>query len=614
MPSITIRERDLTSAGNLEATTNTVYIPGYANMGPTNEPILCETLQDFQLIFGSEPYKFRKAQPWPADNRIKDNRVTLDDGTKVGFPYGTNSAVDSSMANFYEAGEFEKSYIMAAEILKLGIPVLYERLVAKDDVATWTAQVKLKIDSATGSINDGLTVKASSSGFASSKIAFTMSKLESKIDKDSSGNNILGNYFLTTVWRDADIDLGISKIAPSTTKFTFNPKLASLYNDIILVYPGKKFKDNSGLVIFEFDSNLVLDANSSINNYADPAIHNLTFTTSSTIYDQNGKLNDEFTVESMYKALAETGTDSNTGELLGLNKLLDKGEYVIKFITSGAYPVFEFNNNSIAQAIVEVAANRGDCTALIDHTPNNERTLLALVENSVYAKVTDWADTYVVNSLGEDAFTYGAMFTPYGVYNCTTVGKQVMLPASHGYLSALAASVQTNGNWMAAAGVQRGAVPNLVALSQNLTNAIADSYEPRDGIAINPITNIKPYGLTIWGNRTLKNNAKAGDLTATSFLSIRQLTNDVKRTVWVAAKTLTFEQNSDLLWINFKSKIIPTLDQMVSGSGLSGYEIKKQKTTKKATVKAVIRLYAIEPVEDWDITIELADSSTEIAG
>lgn len=148
---------------------------------------------------------------------------------------------------------------------------------------------------------------------------------------------------------------------------------------------------------------------------------------------------------------------------------------------------------------------------------------------------------YLPNSLGEDAFTYAAMFTPYGVYSCSTVGKQVMLPASHGYLSALAASVQTNGNWMAAAGVQRGAVPNLVALSQNITNAIADSYQPRDGIAINAITNIKPYGLTIWGNRTLKNNAKKGDLTATSFLNIRQLTNDVKRTVWVAAKTLTFE-------------------------------------------------------------------------
>lgn len=121
--------------------------------------------------------------------------------------------------------------------------------------------------------------------------------------------------------------------------------------------------------------------------------------------------------------LSKTGTDATTGELLGLNKLLDKGEYVIKFITTGAYPVFEYNGNDIAQKLLEVAANRGDCTALIDHTPNNERTLLALDTASVYAKVTDWADTYVVNSLGEDAYTYGAMFTPYGVYNCTTVGK-----------------------------------------------------------------------------------------------------------------------------------------------------------------------------------------------
>jgi phage tail sheath protein FI len=135
-----------------------------------------------------------------------------------------------------------------------------------------------------------------------------------------------------------------------------------------------------------------------------------------------------------------------------------------------------------------------------------------------------------------------------------------MLPASFGYLAALGMSTQVNGSWAAAAGVARGSVPGLVSLCQNVTNAIADSYSNRDSISINPITNIKPYGLLIWGNRTLKNNAKKGDLTATSFLSVRQLTNDVKRIVWVAAKTLTFEQNNDVLWINFKSKIIPTLD------------------------------------------------------
>ena len=132
--------------------------------------------------------------------------------------------------------------------------------------------------------------------------------------------------------------------------------------------------------------------------------------------------------------------------------------------------------------------------------------------------------------------------------------------------------------------------------------------------AINPITNIKPYGLVLWGSRTLKNNVLNGDLTATSFLNIRQLTNDVKRQVYVAAKSLTFEQNNDLLWIKFKNKLTPLLDSMVNSGGISAYDIKKKKTDKKATIKAVVRLYAIEPVEDWDITIELADSTTEILG
>lgn len=605
MPSITIRERDLTSAGNLEATTNTVYIPGYANMGPTNEPILCETLQDFQLIFGSEPYKFRTAQSWPLAGSEESGVKLENNDNYLGF---NDAAYVSTMGKFYEKGELEKSYIMAAEILKLGIPVLYERIFndTADNINKWTANT---INSSKNILNteggDIVIVSAKSPGLVSADIYFTLSENPVKIDKTTPSY-----YYTIKVGREKNVELSTSEISPQATKFTFDSQVAALYSDCVMIYPAQKIEDNSGLVILEFSSSISSETRLEIK----PKENNKEYIYTLALPSTTDTSDDEFNVKGMYAELAETGTTED-GKQLGFNKLLDKGEYVIKFITSGAYPVFEFNNNSIAQAMVEVAANRGDCTALIDHTPNNERTLLALNSSSVYySVVNDFANTYVVNSLGEDAFTYGAMFTPYGVYNCTTVSKQVMLPASHGYLSALAASVQTNGNWMAAAGVQRGAVPNLVALSQNLTNAIADSYEPRDGIAINPITNIKPYGLTIWGNRTLKNNAKAGDLTATSFLSIRQLTNDVKRTVWVAAKTLTFEQNSDLLWINFKSKIIPTLDQMVSGNGLSGYEIKKQKTTKKATVKAVIRLYAIEPVEDWDITIELADSSTEIAG
>ena len=52
---------------------------------------------------------------------------------------------------------------------------------------------------------------------------------------------------------------------------------------------------------------------------------------------------------------------------------------------------------------------------------------------------------------------------------------------------------------------------------------------------------MSPFGLRIWGNRTLFDNSGKGNLTASSFLNIRNLCSDIKKTVWTAARTLTFE-------------------------------------------------------------------------
>lgn len=51
---------------------------------------------------------------------------------------------------------------------------------------------------------------------------------------------------------------------------------------------------------------------------------------------------------------------------------------------------------------------------------------------------------------------------------------------------------------------------------------------------------------------------------------------------------------------------------MQTGDGISGYELKKKKTTKKATMVAALRIYPIEAVEDFEITLELADESTTL--
>lgn len=562
MPKIEIRERDLTTASNANTTTNAVYIPGYANYGPVNTPTLCETVEEFYNTFGSTPYRFRQDYAW-------SNLSSFDNNARV-----------DSMGDMYEAGDYEKSYLIAERLLSLGLPVWYER-VFSDNVNAWTA----------ASHNLAYTVKAKYPGFAGSLIYYYLTKDTQSIDDAEY------SYYTFHIGRGSSDEYGLKKIEEVTIQFTYSEVLHKNFSRIKLIAgPNFTLEDDSGLTIIEFNKDNATESNTSL--ISKDAPYKLIETVAGPAINSN---TDEFAPLDIYTHLSNNITN-----------LSDKGEYVLKFITTGAYPVFEYNNNSLAIDILEVAAGRGDCTFLLDHTPNNKRSLLRSDGNSVFAKVTEFARTPRSNDYVEDSNTFAAMFTPYGIYE-TSEGDQ-MLPASFGYLAAYAKQANLTNNWLATAGVDRGTVPYLKSLCQNVTNAIADSYTPRDSVSINPITNIKPYGLIIWGARTLKDNAKEGDLVATSFLNIRQITNDVKRQIWVAAKSLTFEQNSEILWIRFKSKITPLLDNMVNANGLSTYEIRRQKADKRATVKAVIRLYAIEPVEDWDITVELADSTTVVLG
>ena len=578
MPKITIREEDLTSAGITNNSTNAVYIPGYAVMGPVNTPTLCESLEDFQAIFGTSPYIFRTNQAWP-----------------TGFDPNATPA-----GYFAEEGDAEKSFIMASELLRQGLPVYYERVFPAGDIDTWSAICNL-----TATVEEApvvvLNLKSATPGLVSKDLYCKVEVDTVPLNESGAGAN--ATYYILSVGRKANVDLGTPEVSEVSTKFTFDNQLAKDYSSIAYYKDLQGQVDNSGLVTFNFTGNA-----QSIEFIPK---HEYGFALTSP--ETEGVVEDEFTVAEMYTYLSLKDTDDSTKETQGYARFLDKGEYVLKFLTSGAYPVFEYNSNAIVENMLTKAADRGDAIALFDHTPKNGRALAATNTSSVYAKVKEFCQTNRVNDLSEPIYTYGAMYTPYGIYSNSVIDGNVELPGSFAYLLSLAVSVVNNANWYAVAGVTRGTVPNLISLSQNVTNAIAESYTPRDDVSINPITNIKPYGLTIWGNRTLKNNAKAGDLTATSFMNVRQLVCDVKRNVFVASKRLTFEQNNDVLWINFKAQLVPVLEEMLQGNGLTGYQLIRQKTTAKATLKAKIVLQVVEAVEDFDITISLTDSESTIS-
>ena len=304
--------------------------------------------------------------------------------------------------------------------------------------------------------------------------------------------------------------------------------------------------------------------------------------------------------------------------------LRDKGEYSIKYITSGGYPNFNVAGKNFYDDMLACATSRGDCVALLDPVNEKQAELTYTSTTSLYNQIYTYVNTTIKTDNSKDA-SYGAAFYPWGVYTCSMQnGAQYELPATFGYLSCLANATKAGPNWVAMAGAARGVVTNLNSLSldNRLSNVIADTYQPtkgadRQNVAINAITNIKPYGLTIWGNRTLA-EIDANGLTAENFLNTRNMISDIKKVAYTTAKSLMFEQNSDMLWLRFKAGVSPLLEKLKTGFGIADYKIIKLDThydgslLGKEELAACIKIYPMYAIEAFEITIEVNDTDVSV--
>lgn len=284
--------------------------------------------------------------------------------------------------------------------------------------------------------------------------------------------------------------------------------------------------------------------------------------------------------------------------------LADKNLYDIRFLTNGAMKA-----GVVVQAMIDCAAARGDCTALVNFDESGETFDYDVAEiQELITSVTN----------GE----FAAAFTPafYTTNADFTDDKEVLIPAAFGYLFAYARAIKNNPEWFAVAGFDRGIIPELSRVKHkfssaevNLLQRRADDATDNVGKAINAIAYIRPAGFVIYGNRTLKENTEAKGLTATSFLNVRNMISVVSKVAFEAANRFTFDQNSETLWINYKSYVEPTLARITHSDGAYGYSINKIKTNKKATLKAEIIIQPIEAVEDIELTIVMTDSATVVA-
>lgn len=388
MPSIVMRERDLSTVPQAEVLTNAVYIPGYAIKGPVNEATLCTSLTEFRDIFGNVPYKFKNIQAL--------------------------TSISSLTGNFYNIDDYEKSYIIASELLSQGMPVLYERVMSTANISGWTySYVDEGVQDFTsrypGEYYDGISVEIT---------------VTSPATDPASGTLIVkkGNE----TWETQIIDTDAA-------------------NNSNIIYTNAPFVqyDKSGLI--------------SINKITLETLSETDLTASATT------TNDEFNIADIYAKMYTAGTVSTPATSL-FDKLTDRGEYQLRFITSGAYaPLRATIGDNIANRMLEVASTRGDCVALID--------------DLYTGKIVDPSDTdstyYIVKTFAKarsnELLAYGAIFTPYARYTATTIPSSVGTfkfdtYASFAYLYAYANSIKDNGEWNAVAGFERGTLRNCVEL------------------------------------------------------------------------------------------------------------------------------------------------------
>lgn len=266
------------------------------------------------------------------------------------------------------------------------------------------------------------------------------------------------------------------------------------------------------------------------------------------------------------------------------------------------------------QLAMDIAITRRDCTVVYTKTDNEISDAEASLFKTPFNAGTD-------SFLKDETGTYGKYCLPWYA-NTLTTGKDANktgVDAGAAYILAyLKAVKEGNPEWLAAAGSARGVIPLDDLNCGPISESVIDSMQPREAvdsstpaISINPILKVYPWGVRTWGNRTAEPITKATGLTASHFANIRVLICDLKKAIYKASRQYQFEQNNDVLWVNFQSSVNTILAEMKQSYGIAGYEWVRG-TSERAKLNATLRIIPIEPVEDFDITVALVDADTEI--
>ncbi len=223
-------------------------------------------------------------------------------------------------------------------------------------------------------------------------------------------------------------------------------------------------------------------------------------------------------------------------------------------------------DNALNQKVIDIAATRKDCLAVISKPVGdgfadsaslaNKATLTEVTESTVRS--------YRNAELNRDT-SYAAMDGNWKQQNDSYNGITRWLPLN-GDIAGLLARTETDfGAWFSPGGYARGNILNVNKLAFNPSKAARDLIY---SAGINNVVAFPGSGTVLWGDKTLQTKPSAFDR-----IQVRRLFNILEKSFATSANFILFEQNDAFTRRSFVNQIDPVLRDVQNRRGLENYRI-----------------------------------------
>ena len=206
----------------------------------------------------------------------------------------------------------------------------------------------------------------------------------------------------------------------------------------------------------------------------------------------------------------------------------------------------------VTNLVVEMCETRGDCFYILDLYEDGGNPATSQIDQ-------------VVNLASEFDTSYAGAYYPWIKIKDTNTNQIVTVPPSVVMPAIYAANDRDAGEWWAAAGLNRGSIPQAVQVTDRTTHTERDTlYEGR----VNPIAAFPGQGVIVWGQKTLQVKASAFD-----HINVRRLLIEIKKFFASTARFLVFEQNTMKSRTKFLSIVNSYLEGIQKRSGLYAFKV-----------------------------------------